>query len=491
MPVTTADCKKAIIEWANNFPFLHHLEEKDLKRTRKYKSASGDWVREFSFEEDRDDIIYVKETGSGLEVSFCKPDTVWAFHFTDDCVMKANDVCLYIVDKAFYDKEGYVDDLHISHKVGHLLPDYLDEEAEALFRTTKATQEEVRQYLLNKGFVELNVTQDEEMGQNNSQNSDAYEEPDYSNATWVFEIFNDDVEPGQVAFMVADKDFFDAEGCFDSVHLYDHIKHLLPPDSDEVMEASFIVDNMTEDQVRAHLLSKGFVEVHMQNQGQAFEHLSDLGIEISGSGGMVLEGGAVQEFLQKLTGATNKPVIENNAENQAKFLVDAQNRHFNLVDAYLEQGFDPNLSDPENGNTPLIYASIATHLACMKSLVEHGADVNATNNEGSSPLLEIAKKGRKECLAYLMENKADINHMDVKQMTALHYATQHDQIDTIQTLLCAGASVKQKNSDGLTARELAEKLKKQNIVKIFEYYKEMEFLNSLINSDNGQGSSLS
>ena len=43
------------------------------------------------------------------------------------------------------------------------------------------------------------------------------------------------------------------------------------------------------------------------------------------------------------------------------------------------------------GETPLLLAARGGHVGCVRTLLEHDADVNATTNEGYSPLWEGMK----------------------------------------------------------------------------------------------------
>lgn len=42
-----------------------------------------------------------------------------------------------------------------------------------------------------------------------------------------------------------------------------------------------------------------------------------------------------------------------------------------------------------DGETPLHYAALNGHLDCVKHLVRNGADVNLTDEEGSTPLHKV------------------------------------------------------------------------------------------------------
>jgi hypothetical protein len=87
----------------------------------------------------------------------------------------------------------------------------------------------------------------------------------------------------------------------------------------------------------------------------------------------------------------------------------------------LKYGADVNASD-ENGNTPLFLASKYEHLEIVKELIKNSADVNIQNKDGHTPLLFASLKGNLEIVKELLNNDADITIKDNDGITALSYA---------------------------------------------------------------------
>lgn len=55
----------------------------------------------------------------------------------------------------------------------------------------------------------------------------------------------------------------------------------------------------------------------------------------------------------------------------------------------------------------------------VQTLIEHGANINATNNDGESALLLAAAKGSENMVKLLIENGADVNIINKKNESVL------------------------------------------------------------------------
>ncbi|MEZ5146682.1 MAG: ankyrin repeat domain-containing protein [Bacteroidales bacterium] len=75
----------------------------------------------------------------------------------------------------------------------------------------------------------------------------------------------------------------------------------------------------------------------------------------------------------------------------------------------------------ENGWTPLMIACFNGSADVVKVLIEHGADVNGTNLNGTSPIMYAKEytlsKGDFSCLKLLLENGATLNTLDIYNRT--------------------------------------------------------------------------
>ena len=107
------------------------------------------------------------------------------------------------------------------------------------------------------------------------------------------------------------------------------------------------------------------------------------------------------------------------------------------------------------GMTPLHWASRAGSLACVKLLLDYGADVDARNKARRTPSQLAAESGRAEAVRLLAEAGADLDTQDRKGRTPLHRATYEGHAETAEALLAAGADRAVLNRNGKTAFEIA------------------------------------
>lgn len=110
---------------------------------------------------------------------------------------------------------------------------------------------------------------------------------------------------------------------------------------------------------------------------------------------------------------------------------------------------DPTLisSKDDSGNTPLHEAVFTAHAEVAEFLLSKGADVNAREKNGATPLILAAMGGKVEIdgqggvVTLLLAHKADINAKSANGMTALHVAALVGHADIVKLLLAKGANV--------------------------------------------------
>ena len=104
----------------------------------------------------------------------------------------------------------------------------------------------------------------------------------------------------------------------------------------------------------------------------------------------------------------------------------------------LDSGADVNAIDMV-GASPLYWAAQGGHLTAAKLLIERGADVNGKTNLGQ-PLTAAVRKDRIELITLLLANGADPNsHLATE--TVLHIAATNGCLSCVRALVEAGADV--------------------------------------------------
>lgn len=100
-----------------------------------------------------------------------------------------------------------------------------------------------------------------------------------------------------------------------------------------------------------------------------------------------------------------------------------------------------------DSRTPLHYA-INRSREGFNKLIELGANVNVSNKEGITPLMDAIALGDMQSAKTLIEKGADLNLQNNKGVSALHYAIAYDNVEICQILLDAGVKRNQKDPTG-------------------------------------------
>lgn len=112
-----------------------------------------------------------------------------------------------------------------------------------------------------------------------------------------------------------------------------------------------------------------------------------------------------------------------------------------------------------NQYTPINNAVDLASPAIIRALVKAGANVNAPDKRGLTPLVRAITSNTTDVVKTLIELGADVNQTDERGNTPLHYAALSDfgETDIARLLLAAGAKREAKNKTGLTPAEAALK----------------------------------
>ena len=122
--------------------------------------------------------------------------------------------------------------------------------------------------------------------------------------------------------------------------------------------------------------------------------------------------------------------------------------------ALIGKGADPNARD-ERGRTPLTLAIQAeSNEAIVVLLAAPGIDVDATNVHDETPLMMAALKGRLDLVRQLYKRRAQLNRPG---WAPLHYAASGPDLGVSTWLVQQGADVNARAPDGSTPLMMAAK----------------------------------
>ena len=150
-----------------------------------------------------------------------------------------------------------------------------------------------------------------------------------------------------------------------------------------------------------------------------------------------------------------------------------------LIKSAVRYGFfDINAKD-KNGWTLLMDFSqenplSQNHSEIVNMLIEAGADVNISTNDGITALMIAAHHNQTEIIKELAAHGVNLEAKDSNEDNALTIAIKAGQIDSVKTLIQAGANVNTRNKKGVTALMMASVSEKA--------VKNPEILKALINA---------
>ena len=124
------------------------------------------------------------------------------------------------------------------------------------------------------------------------------------------------------------------------------------------------------------------------------------------------------------------------------------------VKEFLTAGTDVNAKD-NDGSTPLHWAIPRGHKEIAELLIAEGADVNAKNGHGSTSLHNATELGQREIAELLIAKGADVNAKSQRGSTPLHNAALSGHKKTAELLIANGADMNPKNDDDKTPLDRA------------------------------------
>ena len=120
--------------------------------------------------------------------------------------------------------------------------------------------------------------------------------------------------------------------------------------------------------------------------------------------------------------------------------------HADIARYLIEQGAEVNARNPY-GATPLHQAQSA---AMARLLIDSGADVNAWSEINATPLHSAITNNQVEVVTVLLTHRAKLESEDASGSKPLHYAAGKGRFEAAQILVAAGADVNAVNDYGFT-----------------------------------------
>ena len=165
------------------------------------------------------------------------------------------------------------------------------------------------------------------------------------------------------------------------------------------------------------------------------------------------------DIVKKLLKA---PTIDINCTDNRNFTplhLSCYEGHLDVTELLLERGADVDAVD-DNGRTPLFYAMM-NYPEISSMLIKYGCDVNAIDECGYAPLHWAVESNDIDAVRELLESETiDVNLTDEKsgKNTALHLAVQNPDCkeEIVQCLVYKGANLNALNENNKTPWNFAD-----------------------------------
>lgn len=146
--------------------------------------------------------------------------------------------------------------------------------------------------------------------------------------------------------------------------------------------------------------------------------------------------------------------VVDKATNMSGLDYASENGNRDMISVLLSAGANPNAANTR-GETPLMHLRENATADLVRDLLSAGLEVNARDESGSTALIRFAAFGSFEAVKQLLEAGAKIDAKDDSGNTVLMSAAQNEDTRFLRQLIKAGLNVSAKNSDGVSAIVIA------------------------------------
>lgn len=127
-----------------------------------------------------------------------------------------------------------------------------------------------------------------------------------------------------------------------------------------------------------------------------------------------------------------------------------------LLQSFLGRGAKVDEASRDSvGMRPLHWACTEGRVACMRLLVDFGADIDARDLHGCTPCVIASQWGQADAAAYLVKVGADVRILDKNHDSALHWASYKGNLEIVGLLHHLGLPVDNADAYGQTPLHLA------------------------------------